>query len=79
MSDFLSFRRMFVPVLIRAVFIIGTICFVLVGAIMVANKQAVLGLAVMFGGPIALRVTCELLTVLFAIQDTLADIRDGER
>jgi hypothetical protein len=70
---------MFVPVLIRAVFIMGTIRFVLIGAIMVANEQAVLGLAVMFSGPIALRVTCELLTVLFAIQDTLADIRDGKR
>lgn len=77
MEDFFSFRRMLTPVLIQIIFWIGLLTVGIVGVVMMARGQAVVGLVVWALGFLLVRVYAELLIVIFRINDTLADIRDA--
>ena len=86
--DFLLFRRMITPVVVQAIFWLGVIASIAVGGLFVisslqAGQSATFGVLygclILVGGPIALRIVCELLMVLFRIHEALNEIRDKAR
>ncbi len=89
MNEFLTFRRMVTPLIIQAVFWIGAAVCVIGGIIGVVSgasstfgggSQVLTGLLLLFLGPLAVRIYCELLILLFRMNETLADIKlDLER
>ena len=81
--DFLLFRRMITPVVVQLVFWVGTAGCVVMGALFInSSLQAgesgffgvVYGCLLLVGGPIGVRVACELLIVLFRIYEALNKI-----
>ena len=74
MGDFVVFRRMLTPILIQVFFWIGLIVIVLAGLGLVADGRAYFGIPLILGGPILFRVYCEILIVVFRINETLTDI-----
>jgi hypothetical protein len=81
MQDFLTFRRMMTPVIIQFLFWLGVIGCVSVGlgTVLIAGKSSVRlsGLAMLFFGPIAVRILCELSILYFRMNETLTDIRNS--
>ncbi len=78
MQEFLSFRRMLTPVIIKVIFWIGVVVCVIMGLIMIvapfwggAMVLSLSGVLMLFLGPLAVRIYCELLIVLFSILDEL--------
>ena len=78
MEDFLKFKKMLTPIIIQVLFWVGIVLCVLSGLVQIARGGAV-GIVVLLIGPIAVRVYCEVLIVLFTISDTLTEIRDNTR
>lgn len=88
MEDFLKFKKMITPIIIQILFWIGVIICVIVGiAAIVGGLSAqygggasvFLGLLWLLLGPLAVRVYCELLIVIFAINDTLTEMKNKMR
>jgi hypothetical protein len=78
MEDFFAFRRMITPVLIQVVFWLAVVLVVLAGGYMiVAEGELFAGLALVFLGPLGVRVYCELLILLFRMNETLTDIKNA--
>jgi hypothetical protein len=83
MHDFLRFRKMITPVIVQVLFWIGAAACVLVGLAAirqgliayVSYQQVILGLLFLIAGPLAVRILCELLILLFRMNETLTDIR----
>ena len=83
--DVLMFRRMVAPYLIMAVFWLGmlvtilgslaAIVFGLIGGVS-GLSTALGGLIFLFVGPISVRLWCEIMIVVFRINETLTDIRN---
>jgi hypothetical protein len=78
MEDILAFRKMITPMIIQVLFWIGVVLCVLMGLGMLlrGGVASVLGLVWIFVGPIVWRVNCELIIVLFTINNTLTDIHN---
>lgn len=77
LKDFLLFRRMLTPLLIALIFWIGSLsCIVAGGAQMIMHHAYALGLQLIFVGPLLIRLACELVIVLFRINETLTDIKN---
>lgn len=86
MSDFFSFRKMITPIIIQILFWLGVIVSVIAGIIMIVESgnsyygsdgtMVLGGLLMIFLGPLAVRIYCELLIVIFRINETLTDIRN---
>ncbi len=81
MNDFLTFKKMITPIAIHILFWIGVGVCVIMGITMIAAASqfgrapsVVSGLIVLFVGPIAVRVACELIVVVFGIYDRLKEI-----
>lgn len=74
MKDFLSFRRMITPVLIQVVFFVGAIVCIILGIDLLARDKPI-GLLVLFGGPLFVRLWCEFVILFFRMNETLTDIR----
>jgi len=88
MGDFLAFRRMIAPIIIQIVFWIGLVACIVGGLVMMLVGQAfagadakgtgvLAGLAVLLLGPLVVRVYCEILIVIFRINESLTDIRNN--
>ncbi len=86
MEDFLKFKKMITPIMIQILFWIGVVGSIIVGLICIVGgavaeygggAMVFMGLAWILLGPIAARIYCELLIVIFAINDTLTDIRNS--
>ncbi|HEV2378957.1 MAG TPA: DUF4282 domain-containing protein [Terriglobia bacterium] len=79
MSDFLAFRRMITPAIIQVLFWIGVSVSVIAGlTTMTSGVMGVFtGLALIVIGPLAVRIYCELLILLFRMNETLSDIRSS--
>jgi len=82
-NDFLTFRKMLTPIIIQIIFWIGVVLCVVGGIIgivygAVENESVVLlySLLVVVLGPLAVRIYCEMLIVMFRINDTLTDIHN---
>ncbi len=80
MQDLLSFNRMITPVFIHVIYWIGIVAVLLAGFGVVAGGGGILkGLLEMVVGVIVVRVGCEVLIVLFRINDNLAAIRNSKQ
>jgi hypothetical protein len=78
-KDFLAFRRMVVPVLIQILFWVGLAVCIVGGAALLGTRQPLMGLLLVFIGPVMVRVYCELLIVIFRMNETLTDIKNELR
>ena len=86
MEDFLKFRKMITPVIIQILFWIGVAGSVLGGLIVIATSFGssgsgaagfLAGLLMLVLGPVFVRVYCEILILLFKINESLVDIKDN--
>ena len=84
MGDFLNFKKMFTPIFIQVLFWVGIFVSVLTGFIMISDGisdngafMVFMGLGYLLLGPIIVRVYCEILVVVFSINDTLTNIKNG--
>ncbi|MFP4352669.1 MAG: DUF4282 domain-containing protein [Puniceicoccaceae bacterium] len=77
MEDYLKFRKMITPLIIQIVFWIGVVVAVIAGLVQIfGGESALSGLLTILVGPIVVRIYCELLIVIFSINDTLRETRD---
>jgi len=79
MKDFLFFRKMITPVIIQILFWAGVAFTVIGGIVAMFTTGFLYGLAMVVLGPIGVRIWCELLIVLFKVNDTLTDIRNNTK
>lgn len=86
MEDFLRFKKMLTPVFIQILFWIGLAVTTVFGLVMIiqgatshygGGSTVIFGLVWLILGPIIVRVNCEILIVIFSINDTLTDIRNS--
>jgi len=85
MHDYLAFRRFITPVVIQVIFWIGVAVSVILGITMIAASAGafrgaigvVNGLIVLFVGPIAVRMICELIMAVFRIHEVL--VKEADR
>ncbi len=86
MEDFLNFKKMLTPMFIKILFWIGLVITVLAGLGMIisgANQNyggggtVLIGLITLVVGPVLVRVYCEILIVVFSINDTLTEIKNA--
>ena len=80
MGDFLAFRKMITPLVIQVLFWLGVVGAVGAGLFLLVAAdgiQKLIGLAMVVGGPIAVRIYCELLIVAFKMHECLNDIADN--
>jgi uncharacterized membrane protein len=82
MSDFLAFRTMVTPVIIQIIFWVGVACCLTVGVVYLIMgwsldnaANMIKGLLVVILGPLAVRIYCEILIVIFRINETLTEIK----
>ncbi|MFC4402548.1 DUF4282 domain-containing protein [Gracilibacillus xinjiangensis] len=84
-QKFLSFDKMITPTIIKVVFWIGLAITVLTGlGTMIAGFnsyygsgfQVFTGLLTIILGPLVIRIYCELLILMFKMNDALQDIRE---
>ncbi len=73
---FFTFDRMITPVFIHVIYWIGIIAVVLTGIGTIHGGSVVRGVLSIVTGLIVVRVGCEVLIVLFRINDNLAAIRE---
>ena len=83
LNDLLTFRKMITPTIIQVIFWIGIIACaiggivgIVTGAIRNTATGVLSGLAILIIGPLAVRVYCEALILVFRINDTLTEISD---
>jgi len=79
MGDFLRFETMITPILIQAIFWIGSVISLIAGVVIALNSDSAGGfgiaLAVFVLGPIVMRLYSEILIVVFRINDHLRQIQ----
>ena len=85
MEDFLNFKKMITPLIIKILFWVGVVLCVLSGIATIigganasygGGKMVLMGLLTIVLGPVIVRIYCELLIVIFSVNDTLTEIRD---
>lgn len=79
MKDFLNFKKMITPLVIKILFWVGAVSCIITGLGMIFYKRIGAGLAVLFLGPIGVRIYCELFILLFNINDTLTDLKNNAK
>ncbi len=75
--DFISFRWMITPVLMKALYALGAVIILIGGIIMMAEDAVLLGLGTVIGGELIWRVLCESLILLYSLHDVLVDSRES--
>lgn len=85
MEDFLNFKKMITPLIIKILFWAGVVLVVLAGLLSIINgagssygggAQVLTGLLMILLGPVVVRIYCELLIVIFSVNDTLTEIKN---
>lgn len=85
MDEFLKFKKMITPIIIQILFWIGAVCSVIFGLLSIISglsadigggAMVFMGLITMVVGPVIARIYCEILIVIFSINDTLGEVRD---
>ena len=82
-NDFLSFRKMLTPIIIQIIFWIGIVVCVIGGIVYIVmgvasrggGEMVLYGILSLIIGPLAVRIYCEILIVVFRINDTLTEIK----
>ena len=86
MDDYLTFRKMITPIIIQILFWIGAVGALLWSLFLIfsgattsygGGRLVLIGLITLFLGPLIVRIYCELLILLFRINDTLNEIKDS--
>ncbi len=83
MKDFFNFKKMITPVIIKVLFWLGTLGCIIAGIFQIVMAYTgqlgfgvvLTGIGYIVLGPIVVRICCELLIILFSINDTLTDIQ----
>jgi hypothetical protein len=76
MKDFLLFRKMLTPWLLQFLFWVSLIVFILVAIVDIIHQVSWrVVLEILIIGPLASRIICEVLILLFRINDNLIIIR----
>ncbi len=84
-NNFLKFDKMITPVIIRIIFWIGLAVSVIIALGMIISGlssswgggfQVLTGLITLVLGPLMVRIYCELLIVIFKINDSLFEIKE---
>lgn len=79
MGDFLRFETMITPFVIQAVFWIAVVVLIIAGIIQIAAADGgvgvATGLATIILGPLLARIYCEIVIVLFRVNDHLRAIQ----
>jgi hypothetical protein len=75
MGDFFAFRKMISGVVIQIVFAIGLLVIVVGGVGAITQHQPLIGLLVLVFGGLYWRILCEVLIVIFRMNDSLKDIK----
>lgn len=83
MREFLTFRKMITPSFIQVIFWIGVAVCVIYGLVAIVSGASspfggstlvLAGVFMILLGPLFIRIWCELLIVLFRMNDTLTEI-----
>ncbi len=71
MQDFLTFKRMITPIIIRILFWVGAVFYIVYGlyTMTLGGMAIVFGLMMVIFGPILVRVGCELIIIVFRIEE----------
>jgi hypothetical protein len=75
MNDYLTFRKMITPVLIRGIFWLGMMVVLVQAIAMGRATNPLVGLFMLVLGSLVWRVSCELALILFRIHEALEEIR----
>ena len=80
-NDFLTFRKMITPTIIQIIFwigivlcVVGGIVGIVVGAVQNTASGVLYGLVTLIIGPLVVRIYCELLILMFRMNDSLTEI-----
>ena len=86
MGNFLRFKKMITPIIIQVAFWVAVVFCVLVGSTVLMKgmdrgrtEEIISGVSLILLGPLAARVYCEILIVIFSIHDTLTNINNTIR
>ena len=80
LDEFLSFRKLITPVIIKIVYLLGVAGVILFGLFMMFNRihsfvqflvQLLIGIGIIIFGNISWRITCEAMLVIFNIYNEL--------
>ena len=86
LKDFLSFRKMITPIIIQVLFWVGAAGMVIASLVTMVSSLSRYGSGIggFFGGllmlvigPVMVRVYCELLILLFRMNETLTEIKNS--
>lgn len=86
MGRFFKFEKMITPIFIQVIFWIGCLGSIGFGLFMIGSGfisdsggflQIIPGVLSLFIGPIIIRIYCEMLIVVFKMQEALVHIRDA--
>jgi hypothetical protein len=79
MEEFMSFKRMITPTIIRVLFWIVAGISVIAGLVSIAAGEVWAGAGIALVGPLLARVYCELLILFFRMNETLNEISHSVR
>lgn len=75
-NDFLTFRRMLAPMLVIGAFWAAVFICLVTGFYQLFNAGLLKGLAILFFGPLIVRLICESLIIFFRMNETLTEIKN---
>ncbi|HAI13610.1 MAG TPA: hypothetical protein DCM28_18030 [Phycisphaerales bacterium] len=88
MRDYLNFRKMITPFVLQVLFWVFVVIVELTGFSQIiaglftqngSIEMVLIGILTVLAGPLFIRIYCELLIVIFSINNTLLDIRSELR
>ena len=77
MKQFINYETMITPGIVKVLSWIGMVVALIVGLLGIA-VDPLTGIGTAILGPVAVRIYAEILLVIFEIQKTLTQIRDGK-
>lgn len=75
-KDYFLFKRMLIPFLVQILFWLGIITTTVTGVLDLTHGAWIQGILTIILGPVLVRMACEIMIVLFEINDTLTDIKE---
>ena len=73
-GEYLKFKKMITPVFIQILFWIFAVLAVIGGLVALSQRQPIVGIVMIFLGPLMVRIWAECLLVIFKIHDALQSI-----
>lgn len=75
LNEFLNFRAMLTPAIIKLAFFIGTAIFIVAGVFKLFTGEVLNGLLAIAVGPVWLRIVCEFIIVVFSVHESIEGLR----